>query len=500
MEIRVEHIYKYYGHVVANKDITFTIHSHSIHGILGENGAGKSTLMKILAGFTPRSKGKIFIDGEEVEYTSPASATALGIGMLYQDPQDFLSMTVLENFILGLSCSWHINRTYYRHIFSEAARKMGFEISPSLPVSTLTVGERQQLEIIRLLTIGVKVLILDEPTTGISLKQKRMLFDALRSLAREGKSIVLVSHKLEDVEALCDRVTVLRDGEVAGEMEAPFERSSLLSMMFGHHFTAPPSARGDTPEREGQPQGLPLLSFKDVSAPGGRSGLYHCSFEVHEGEIVGLAGLEGSGQEVFLRLAAGLIPPDRGEIYLKEMQINGKGHEYMRSQGICFVPAARLEQGLFPQMSLLEHYGIAFHKSNFFVPWRNVEKTARERIEEFRIKGTPSNRASSLSGGNQQRLLLSLIPDSTRLLLLEQPTRGLDMESALWVWEHLTSYCGGKTALIFSSAELDEIFAVAHRIVVFFNGRIVLDRPIQETSLEEVSMAIAGTCPDEVTT
>ncbi len=492
MEIRLENIHKYYGPVAANRDITFTIHSHSIHGILGENGAGKSTLMKILAGFTSKSRGRILINGEEVEYNSPAEATSLGIGMLYQDPQDFLSMSVLENFILGLSSSWHINTHYYRKLFKQSCQDLGFDISPELPVSMLTVGERQQLEIIRLISIGVEVLILDEPTTGISARQKERLFEALRQLASEGKSIVIVSHKLEDVQMLCHRVTVLREGEVAGEMEAPFDTSTLLSMMFGHKFPGKKSSPEDVKSEGGRAKGSPLLCFKDVSAPGGRSGLKGCSLEVKRGEIVGLAGLEGSGQEVFLRLAAGLYSPLKGEIYLQDSMVTGKKHSYLRSKGVCFVPAARLEQGLFPDLTLLEHYGIGFHGTSFFVPWMEVMDTARERIAEFRIKGTPKDTASSLSGGNQQRLLLSLIPDKTKLLLLEQPTRGLDMESALWVWEHLKKYSRGNTSIIFSSAELDEIFSVAHRIVVFFNGKVVLNKPKEETSMDEVTRAIAG--------
>jgi simple sugar transport system ATP-binding protein len=270
-------------------------------------------------------------------------------------------------------------------------------------------------------------------------------------------------------------------------MEAPFDTSKLLSMMFG----------GGTPA---QTPSLTLTSrigptfmvFENVSAPGGRAGLHDCSLEVQEGEIVGLAGLEGSGQGVFLRLAAGLISSLRGRILLNKKEITGKKHAFLRKQGVCFVPTSRLEQGLFADLSLAEHYAIAFHKDSFFVPWKTVQQTSKQHITHFRIKGSPYNKASSLSGGNQQRLLLSLIPSSTKLLLLEQPTRGLDMESALWVWNHLKNYCENKAALIFSSAELDEIFSVADRIVVFFNGRVVLNAPLCETTLEEVTKAIAG--------
>nr|WP_289510073.1 ATP-binding cassette domain-containing protein [Desulfovulcanus ferrireducens] len=484
MEIKLKNIHKYYGPVHANREINITIHSHSIHGILGENGAGKSTLMKILAGFTSRSKGQIFINGKEVDYRSPAEATSLGIGMLYQDPQDFPSMTVLDNFILGLNSSWHINRHHYKTLFEKTAGELGFKINPETPVSGLTVGERQQLEIIRLLAIGVEVLILDEPTTGISSEQKGVLFKALKRLARSGKSIIIVSHKLEDIEVLCHRVTILREGRVAGEMEAPFDTSKLLTLMFGSRPPAQTPSCFKT--------GSTFMALENVSASGGRSGLHDCSLEVRQGEIVGLAGLEGSGQEVFLRLAAGLVSPAKGRIILNDKDITGKNHAFLRKQGICFLPSSRLEEGLFADLSLAEHYAIAFHKNSFFVPWNLVHQTSSQLIKHFRIKGTANDKASALSGGNQQRLLLSLIPSSTKLLLLEQPTRGLDMESALWVWDHLKKYCKNKTALIFSSAELDEIFSVADRIVVFFNGRIVLNASLNEVTLEEVTKAIAG--------
>ncbi|WP_022846750.1 MULTISPECIES: ABC transporter ATP-binding protein [unclassified Desulfurobacterium] len=478
MEIRFENVHKYFGSVHANKGISLTVKSGTIHGIVGENGAGKSTLMKMLAGFISKSSGKIFVDGKEVNFQSPAEATEAGIGMLYQEPCDFPGMTVLDNFIAGVSKEWKLDEDRYRKLLEEKSKILGFSIDPDKPVGLLTVGERQQLEIVRLLAIGVKTLILDEPTTGISKEQKKILFEALKKLAAEGKSIIIISHKLKDIEAICNRVTVLRNGKVVGEMDAPFNRERLLTMMFG---SKPPEIKTEklTP-------GEVLLSFDNVYAHGGRAGLKSCSFEAREKEIIGLAGLEGSGQEVFLRVAAGLTRPYRGKVKRNKKFFKRKFHKTI------FLPASRLEEGLFPSLSLLEHYGIAFFKKYFIIPWNEVSKKGKELIKKFRIKGRLFDRAASLSGGNQQRLLISLIDPETKLLLLEQPTRGLDTESAIWVWEHFKEFTNKGATIIFSSPDLDEIFSVATKILVFFNGKVVLEKKREETTPEEVAAAIAG--------
>jgi simple sugar transport system ATP-binding protein len=484
MHIELRDIHKYYGPVHANRGIHIKIATGSIHGILGENGAGKSTLMKILSGYIPKSSGAIRLDGKQVDYQSPAEANRLGIGMLYQDPLDFPPLSVIDNFMLGQCKGWRLNPEKYRIKLKELARSFGFHLEPDFPVEKLTVGERQQLEILRLLALGVQVLILDEPTTGISSTQKELLFQALRQLTAEGKSILLVSHKLEDIEALCHRVTVLRYGEVTGEMDHPFQTQKLLELMFG----SPPAP----PPRCGVSMGETLLSFHDVSASGGRAGLQDCTVSIHQGEVAGLAGLEGSGQGVFLRLAAGLQSPHQGKITFRNHDMSGRDHLAFKQAGVAFLPASRLEEGLISGLTLTEHFVLAFHHRSLIVPWEEAHETAQNRIEQFRIKGSPHSPSEALSGGNQQRLLLSLIPPNPRLLLLEQPTRGLDMESAHWVWQRFHQYCAENASLVFSSAELDEILAVADRVLVFFNGRIVKDVKTENTDLAELGRAIAG--------
>jgi simple sugar transport system ATP-binding protein len=484
MELELRDIHKHFAQKRANDGISLKIRPGTIHGILGENGAGKSTLMKVLSGFITRTSGTILLDGAEVSCSTPAEASSLGIGMLYQDPLDFPPLSVLDNFMAGQVSGLANRRAGLRKRLTDLCSGFGFSLNPESSVKSLTVGERQQLELIRLLSLGIKVLIMDEPTTGISSFQKEVLFSALKKLARDGMSIILVSHKLEDVEALCDAVTVLRDGKVTGAMDQPFDTGGLLRMMFG----APPHpakrARAEPSEE--------IVRLEHVIAPGGRTGLADCTAGIRKGEVVGLAGLEGSGQDVFLRVASGLIRPRRGKVYLHGREATGSNYHFFRNQGVAFQPASRLEEGLIPGLTITEHCALQQSGSSFVVGWEKSERTAREKINRFQVMGVPASLVDSLSGGNQQRLLLSFLPEDASLFLLENPTRGLDMESVQWIWEHLDRFVRKGASIVFSSSELDEILMVADRVLVFFEGRIIKDERPEETNALELGMAIAG--------
>lgn len=484
MRIELQDIHKYYGPVKANNGISLTVEPGTIHGILGENGAGKSTLMKILAGYSSRTSGRVLIDGVPVYYSAPAEASRLGIGMLYQDPLDFPRLSVLDNFMLGQSRGLFAHRHRFKKEFLRFCQRLNFALPPDAPVGSLTVGERQQLEIVRLLALGCGTLILDEPTSGISSIQKEILFAAFRKLTVENKSVILVSHKLEEVETLCDRVTVLRQGIVAGEMKQPLDAHALLEMMFG---AAPPP-----PVRRATAFGSELLSLRDVSAPGGRTGLLPCNLAVKRGEVIGLAGLEGSGQGVFLRAACGLAMLLSGDIHLNGQNLTRKNYHVFKSAGVRFMPASRLEEGLIGNMTLAEHFALQEDRKSFWVHKQKALRKAETQIRTFQIKATSETPVQSLSGGNQQRLLLSFLPEDPVLLLLENPTRGLDLESTQWVWRHLLSHSIRNTAIIFSSPELEEIMMIAQRVLVFYNGRIVKDAQTRDISIQEVGQAIAG--------
>ncbi len=257
MRIELEDITKCFGPIYANDGISLVVEGGTIHGLLGENGAGKTTLMKILSGYQPCDSGRISIDGGQVEFASPAQAIAKGIGMLHQDPLDVPPLTILDNFSLGRQGRLFQRRRETRRELLEQSRRFGFDLDPDALVSNLTVGERQQLEIIRLLSLGVRVMILDEPTTGISAPQKTLLFETLHQLADEGLLIIFVSHKLDEIESLCSQATILRKGRVAGHAIAPFVADQLVGMMFGQQLTEFP--RIDTP------LGDTVLELEDVS-------------------------------------------------------------------------------------------------------------------------------------------------------------------------------------------------------------------------------------------
>ena len=309
MILRLKTYVNHFGTKKANDGICLTVESGTIHGVLGENGAGKSTLMKILAGYLGKTSGSIRINGQLKTYHTPSEAARLGIGMLYQEPLDFPPLTLLENFMIGQTSGLKNRDACFRDRFDRLNAHFNFALRPEDSLGRLTIGGRQQLEIMRLLALGVELLILDEPTTGITTEQKSTLFRALKQLAAEGKSVLLVSHKLQDAETLCDRVTVLREGIVTGTIEQPYDVDRLLAMMFDALPTSPNCC---TPVEYGPVK----IAMWRVSATGGRTGLSDCTVTVRRGEMIGLAGLEGSGQEIFLRLACGIKVPSSGLIEL----------------------------------------------------------------------------------------------------------------------------------------------------------------------------------------
>ncbi len=475
-------ITKRFGPVVANDGIDLDVPPGSLHAVLGENGAGKSTLMKILSGFLPPDAGRIRLDGHEVPTGSPRAALRAGIGMLHQDPLVCLPFTALDNFILGREGK--IDRAAARGELREVCARFDFDIDPDARARSLSVGERQQLEIARLLSLGVKVLILDEPTSGISSEQRTKLFSALRTLAGEGLIVLFVSHKLEEVEELCDTVTVIRAGRVVGERALPCPADELVELMFGDLVVS--SAR---PPVE---IGAPALRVSGLAAGTGRQAITGVDLEVRAGEVVGLAGLEGSGQRTLLRVLAGLEPARAGHVEIDGCSLDGSSYEGFVSAGVHYLPAGRLEEGLVPGLTIAEHLTLAARLSDWVVDWDAARSRAEEAIEHFRIKGGPDTPADALSGGNQQRLLLAMMPEDLRVLLMEHPTRGLDIESADYVWTRLLARRDSGTAIVFSSADLDELVGYADRVVVFFSGKVLADLPAAALTADRLGTLIGG--------
>ena len=484
MQVELRQIYKSFGPVRANDGISLAVPPGTIQGILGENGAGKSTLMKILSGFQRADRGGIWLDGRLAQIRSPQDTGALGIGMLHQDPLDVPAMQVVDNFLLGAQGGLRPRRGQARAVLQGLADRFGFSLAPEAYVEALTVGERQQLELLRLLWLGARVLILDEPTTGISALQKEALFTTLQKLSEEGRTILFVSHKLEDVEHLCHRVAVLRRGQLVGEALPPYDTDRLVEMMFGRAVSL-----GSPLEA---PPGERVLGLDQVVVEDRRLRVGPASLHAGRQEVIGLAGMEGSGQQLFLRACAGLIRPVHGRIRLAGENVLGRSYHGFLDRGVGFMPAARLEEGLISGLDLSDHFALTQPSQGLMIQRQEAQVRAGRQIEAFRIKGTPQSPVEDLSGGNQQRALLALLREKLSLLLLEHPTRGLDIESVVWIWDKLKERCRQGTAIIFVSSDLDEILHYSDRIHVFFGGRVSASLSARTTTVEQLGQLIGG--------
>jgi simple sugar transport system ATP-binding protein len=484
MALEIRDIHKHFGPVRASDGVSFTVEEGSLHGVLGENGAGKSTLMKILSGFYGADSGEILLDGKALNLDSPATAIESGIGMLHQDPLVFLPLTILDNFALGSPGPLRLDRQEARRELERVSTELGFSFNPSRLAASLTVGERQQLAITRLMWLGARVLIFDEPTTGISATQRIQLFATLRKLAKAGLIVLFVSHKLEEVEDLCDSVTVIRQGKVVFGAQMPVAAETLVEKMFGKVFV-----EQDRPDAQ---TGGTLVQLSGATLEMGTTLVENLNLEVAAGEVLGLAGLEGSGQRALLRACAGLLNPSTGSLMLDGKDLTKASYRDHLRVGVHYLPAGRLEEGLIQGVSISEHLVLASEDTSFFVDWGRAKKRANQKIDDYSIKGVPSSNAEALSGGNQQRLLLSMIPDVVKLLLLEHPTRGLDVESAAYVWTRLLDRRQDGTSIIFGSADLDELLRYSDRIIVFFGGSVFAIRDASELDGEELGYLIGG--------
>lgn len=496
MDVFLSHITKRYGRILANDGVTVALKPGRIHGLLGENGAGKSTLMRVLAGHVMCDDGFVEVDGVRHAGLTPGAAMGLGIGILSQDPLDFPPLAAWENFTLGGPPR---TRKQARDRLAELSESLGFSLRPDDPVERFTVAERQQLELARLMDADVRLLILDEPTTGISPEQKDILFGILRDFAAaQGRIVVLVTHKLPEAEELCHEVLVMRRGRLVGSFEPPYDAALLLETMFGAEAakaaTEPEitgaAAMAAVPVREAVPASrAPVLAELEGAAfSDEKSALPPVSLTLRAGEVVGVAGVAGGGQELFLRGLAGLARMRGGRYVFDGTAMPGRGMAAFFTAGVHFLPASRMEEGLFPGLSLADHARLGFPGERGDIR----DLFSRRFVDRFHVPNQPTAPAASLSGGNQQRLLLSLIPDHTRLLVAESPTRGLDVASCAQVWEHLHALAANGTAVVFSSEDLDEILARSGRILVFFNRNIVADTPAAGQTVRGLGRHMTG--------
>ncbi|MBC7811270.1 MAG: ATP-binding cassette domain-containing protein, partial [Burkholderiales bacterium] len=335
-----------------------------------------------------------------------------------------------------------------------------------------------------------RTLILDEPTTGISSEQKELLFEALHEISQhDGMTVLIVSHKLEDVVALCNEVVVLRAGKVVGERQMPATTKQLVAMMFGEELTVQTKEQQAIKEKRNSDREVVVL--ERVSLREKRLHIDNLSMRVYAGQIIGLAGLDGSGQELVMRACVGLAKTHGGRVLVEGRDMTGKPYRYFKRCGIAFGASGRLEEGLVAGLTLTEHVALAT-ESGALIDWERARLHTEQQIQHYNVRGRPNSPIETLSGGNQQRMLMALLPTQPKLLALEQPTRGLDIDSAQWIWQQLLGRRDSGTSIMFSSPDLDELVTYSDRILVFYAGHVMEISDAATTSIDELGRLIGG--------
>jgi simple sugar transport system ATP-binding protein len=486
-----------FGHVVANRGVSLELAPGTIHALVGENGAGKSTLMRILYGLLPPDEGQIMVDDRPVRLHRPADAMRLGIGMVHQHFMLVDRLTVAENITLGREPQMlgaYRARQAERDV-TTLAQRHGMTLDPHARIGTLSVGAQQRVEILKALYRGARVLILDEPTAVLTPQEVDDLFAMLRELKAQGTTIVLITHKLGEVKALADHVTVMRAGEVVAD--APAEGLSVEAIAT-HMVGRPIPALGARADRE---PGAPLLEVRvlDVLDDRGLPAVRRVSFDAHAGEIVGIAGVEGNGQHELVESLAGLRPPLRGDITIAGHRVSGtRPREHFRA-GLAHIPSDRLQRGLVPDMSLAENLILGRHDDPALGrgPWlspRRMIDHARPEIEAFDVRPRdPLARAGGLSGGNQQKLIAAReLSRNAPVLLAAHPPRGVDLGAVAFIHSRLLAERDAGRAVVLVSSELSEILSLADRIFVMFEGEYVHETRPADTDEPTLGIYMTG--------
>lgn len=484
---------KVFPGVVANADVDLQLHRGEVHALLGENGAGKSTLASILTGLYRPDAGELRRDGEPLELKSPRAALELGIGIVHQHFRLIPRFTVAENVALGdRRLPWRLRRTAVRDRVAELAERYRLPVHADAHVGDLSVGEQQRVEIVKSLYRGADVLLLDEPTAVLTPQECDALFDTVRAMAADGKAVVFISHKLREVVAVSDRVTVLRDGAVTGALEvtADTDPAQLAELMVGRSVDL--SARRAT-----APAGKPVLQVSGLhlDAVDGRGRLQDVDLEVRAGEIVGVVGVAGNGQRELAEAITGLRTPSAGTVVVGYRDVTGTGPRATRVAGLGYVPEDRLGTGLAPGLSVADNLRLTA-KQPLLLDRRGATESARAVIDDFDVKTTgPGAAVRTMSGGNAQKVLLARELDTShgaRALVVASPTRGLDVGATEFVRDLLDRRRSEGCGILLLSEDLDEVLALSDRVVVISEGRIVLRRDADEVDVTELGLAMLG--------
>jgi len=495
-QLQVRNISKYYSGCLANQRVNLTIQPGEIHALLGENGAGKSTLMKIIYGLVRPDAGEICWQGQQVNINSPAQARLLGIGMVFQHFSLFETLTVIENIALALPAKekWTLSRVATK--VRTLSVLYGLNIDCDRPVHTLSVGEKQRLEIIRCLYQRPKLLILDEPTAVLTPQETDTLFATLQKIASDGCSILFSSHKLPEVQFLCTQATVLRQGEVVAQCNPQTETpASLVRMMIGADVPASKQRKDQPPG----PVGLQTnnLCLKSQHAYG--TTLQHIDLQVRTGEIVGIAGVAGNGQsELLFALSGEIICPQAEMIILGDMPIGNYGVTKRRRLGLGYVPEERLEKGVVPNLSLLENALLTAHEQGLvrrgMIRSRKLKTWTQRICDAFNVNQTGVNSAAaSLSGGNLQKFIMGReIYQNPTVLIAAHPSWGVDVNATASIHEALIEMRDTGAAVLVISEDLDELFALCDRIGAIYQGELSPLVPLAGTSRDEIGRWMGG--------
>ena len=495
--IEMKGITKQFGTFKANDNINLQLKKGEIHALLGENGAGKSTLMNILSGLLEPTSGKILMNGKEVTINSPGMANKLGIGMVHQHFMLVKNFTVTENIILGSEPNkvGVLDQKTAQQAIKELSEKYGLLVNPAAKVESISVGMEQRVEILKTLYRGAEILIFDEPTAVLTPQEIGELMQIMRALTNEGKSIILITHKLDEIKEVADRCTVIRRGKSIDTVDvSTTSQQELADMMVGR------SVSFKTEKKEAHPKEV-VLSVENITVKEDRGleAVKSLSLEVKAGEILGIAGIDGNGQSELIQAITGLAKTETGKIRLNGEEIQNKKPRSITENGLGHIPEDRHKYGLILPMSLEENISIqTYYKKplshNGFLNPKEIKDYAKKLIAEFDVR-TQSEMvpASALSGGNQQKAIIAReIDRNPSLLIAAQPTRGLDVGAIEFIHKRLIEQRDNGKAVLLMSFELDEILNVSDRIAVMYEGNIVAIVEPKETTQQELGLLMAG--------
>lgn len=495
--LEVRNITKRFPGVLANDHISFTLMPGEIHALLGENGAGKSTLMNIIYGLYSPDEGEILVQGQPVTIHTPNDAISLGIGMVHQHFMLVPPLTVTENIILGneLTSGVRLDRRRAAARILDLSRQYGLEIDPDAYVRDISVGHQQRVEIVKALYRGADMLILDEPTAVLTPQEADDLFLVMRSLVQQGKSIIFITHKLREVLAMADRISVLRNGRIVGSTTpAEATEGTLASMMVGRDVTLVVDKQPATPQESVlQVQALVVREDRGLVAVAG------VSLEVSAGEILGIAGVQGNGQTELVEAIVGLRGVESGQVTIAGQTVTGASPRTIFELGVAHIPEDRQADGLVTAYSIADNMVLnTYYHPPFAQGVRRNEQAIREQaerlVQKFDVR-TPSieTSAGSLSGGNQQKVIVAReFSRPVKLIVAAQPTRGIDVGSIEFIHAQLVALRDAGAAVLLVSAELDEILALSDRIAVIYRGTLVATFPRQETTRDQLGLLMAG--------